>query len=414
MSTSFKETNVGVAGNGWRKVLLGDIYDISSSKRVLKKQWKDAGVPFYRAREIVKLARDGFVDNDLYISEEHFLELQKTRGVPEPGDLMVSAVGTLGACYVVRPSDRFYFKDASVLRFHPLVPIEPRFMQYAFQSDDLLSKVKSVDGATVGTFTIARARATEIWLPPLEEQKRIVAKLDQAFAALDRAQANVEANLADSQNLIEAFINHAVDSEKYLDPKQIKLGDLCTIARGGSPRPIKSFLTDSDDGINWIKISDATGYGQYIDKTKQKITQDGVKKSRYVESGAFLLTNSMSFGHPYILRINGCIHDGWLVLEPDYNRVDQDFLYYVLKSSHTYNKFNYTATGSTVRNLNIKRVSDVVIGLPNIQEQRRIAAMLSQQLSFLDKISAAYKCKLSNISDLRQSLLQKAFAGELT
>ena len=164
----------------WPQATLGDIFEISSSKRVLKKQWAESGVPFYRAREIVKLAEHGIVDNDLFISEELFDEYRNKYGAPEPGDLMVSAVGTLGACYVVQPNDRFYYKDASVLRFHPSEEVEPRYIQHAFRTRLLLDQVNSGSGSTVGTFTISRAKKTKIPLPPLAEQKRIAAILDAA------------------------------------------------------------------------------------------------------------------------------------------------------------------------------------------------------------------------------------------
>lgn len=102
---------------GWAWCRLRTLFNVCSSKRVLQSDWKDEGIPFYRAREIVKLSENGIVDNDLFISEDHFLSLSKDYGVPQPGDLMVSGVGTIGRVYIVSPSDRFYYKDASVLCF---------------------------------------------------------------------------------------------------------------------------------------------------------------------------------------------------------------------------------------------------------------------------------------------------------
>lgn len=72
------------------------------------------------------------------------------------------------------------------------------------------------------------------------------------------------------------------------------------------------FITTSSTGINWIKIGDVNINSKYITETKEKITQEGATKSRYVRKGDFILSNSMSFGRPYILEIDGCIHDGWL------------------------------------------------------------------------------------------------------
>ena len=107
-----------------------------------------------------------------------------------------------------------------------------------------------------------------------------------------------------------------------------KLGDVCIIERGGSPRPINAYLTDSADGINWIKIGDASEGSKYITSTKERIKPEGVKKSRMVHKGDFILSNSMSFGRPYILNIDGCIHDGWLVIHDKNNVFDKSYLYY--------------------------------------------------------------------------------------
>ena len=94
--------------------------------------------------------------------------------------------------------------------------------------------------------------------------------------------------------------------------KYQRIGDVCTVERGGSPRPIDDYITKSSNGINWIKIGDTTD-SMYITHTEQKIKPEGMKKSRFVHAGDFLLSNSMSFGRPYILAIDGCIHDGWLI-----------------------------------------------------------------------------------------------------
>ena len=110
------------------------------------------------------------------------------------------------------------------------------------------------------------------------------------------------------------------------------LGDLANIARGGSPRPIKEFLTEELDGVNWIKISDATASGKFIEYTKQKIRKEGVSRSRMVYPGDFLLSNSMSFGRSYIMKTTGAIHDGWLVFQHIVDFVSSDFLYHRLGS----------------------------------------------------------------------------------
>ncbi len=162
------------------------------------------------------------------------------------------------------------------------------------------------------------------------------------------------------------------------------LGELCLIERGGSPRPIDKFITDDPNGINWIKIGDTTD-SMYITSTKERIIPEGMKKSRYVQKGDFLLSNSMSFGRPYILDIDGCIHDGWLVIRDINNLFDKRFLYYFLGSPITYQKFKSMAVGGVVNNLNIDMVKKVEVPVLSLLEQREIADILDKVIILIQK-----------------------------
>lgn len=135
----------------------------------------------------------------------------------------------------------------------------------------------------------------------------------------------------------EVSIQDRIPFEVPANWEWIHLGFVCDIARGGSPRPIKSYLTEDPSGINWIKIGDSDIGGKYINQTQERIIPEGMKKSRFVHAGDFLLTNSMSFGRPYILNCDGCIHDGWLVLTGYQNVYDKDFLFYMLSSAFAFN-----------------------------------------------------------------------------
>ena len=158
----------------------------------------------------------------------------------------------------------------------------------------------------------------------------------------------------------------------------VRLGSVLEIARGGSPRPIQQYLTTEPDGINWIKIGDTDKGGKYIYKTKEKIRPEGVTKSRMVHSGDFLLTNSMSFGRPYILKTDGCIHDGWLVLSNRFDCYSVDFLYYILSSPFAYYQFCDSVSGAVVKNLNSDKVSNALFPLPPLNEQRRIVQRIEE------------------------------------
>ncbi len=187
----------------------------------------------------------------------------------------------------------------------------------------------------------------------------------------------------------------------------MKLGDVCMIERGGSPRPIESYITN-DDGINWIKIGDTKNVTKYITTTKDKIKQAGAKKSRMVFDGDFILSNSMSFGRPYIMKTTGCIHDGWLVLRNP--KVDHDYLYHVLSSDLVYSQFDSLAAGSTVRNLNIGLVQGVHIPIPPVAEQQRIVAILDEAFEGIATAKANAEKNLKNARQLFESHLNSVFS----
>lgn len=190
----------------------------------------------------------------------------------------------------------------------------------------------------------------------------------------------------------------------------VSLGDIFEIARGGSPRPIQKYITDDPDGVNWIMISDASETSKYITSTKKRIIKDGVKNSRMVYSGDFLLTNSMSFGRPYIMKTSGCIHDGWLVLSSKTNNVDQDYFFHLLRSKAIYREFTRLAAGATVKNLNIDLVKGVHIPLPPIAEQKRIAEILDRTQSLISKRKEA----IAKLDTLTQSIFLEMFGDSLT
>lgn len=192
-----------------------------------------------------------------------------------------------------------------------------------------------------------------------------------------------------------------------------RLGNVSTIARGGSPRPIEEFLTDDVEGINWIKISDTEKDSKYILHTKEKIKPAGLSKTRYVCSGDFLLTNSMSFGRPYILKIDGCIHDGWLVIGNIDIVFNQDYLYYALSSDFMYTTLSLLAAGSTVKNLKSDTVRSVLFPIPPLGEQERMAHRVDQLIAFVDAINVDKSELVSIINQIKSKILDLAIRGKL-
>jgi len=194
----------------------------------------------------------------------------------------------------------------------------------------------------------------------------------------------------------------------------VSLGELFLIERGGSPRPIEDYITEDKNGLNWIKIGDTKGVTKYIYHTKEKIKPEGLHKTRMVYEDDFILSNSMSFGRPYIMKTEGCIHDGWLVIRTPKNLIDTNYLYHILSSSFVYQQFSNLAKGSTVKNLNIEAVQQVYIYLPPLPEQHRIVAKIEELFSSLDKGIESLKTAEQQLKVYRQAVLKWAFEGKLT
>ena len=189
------------------------------------------------------------------------------------------------------------------------------------------------------------------------------------------------------------------------DWEQRKFSELVQIERGGSPRPIDDFITDAPNGLNWVKIGDAPTQGNYITKTAEKIRPEGLSKTREVHPGDLVLSNSMSFGKPYIMGIDGCIHDGWLLIRNTYGVFDLTFLCHLLGTPQMLSQYRSLAAGSTVNNLNKELVGNTVVTIPSITEQR----VLGDYLEHLDNLITLHQRKLEKLKLVKKSMLEKMF-----
>ena len=192
------------------------------------------------------------------------------------------------------------------------------------------------------------------------------------------------------------------------DWEVIKFGDKVDIFRGGSPRPIERYITTNAYGINWIKIGDVRPNDKYIRQTEEKIIPEGKSRSREVKKGDFILSNSMSFGRPYILNIDGCIHDGWLTIQNYSESFDKEFLYYLLGSDEVFKQYVQMAAGSSVQNLNKEKVADLQLKVPPLAEQQRIAKALSD----VDALISTTEKLLQKKKYIKQGTMQELLTGK--
>ena len=209
-------------------------------------------------------------------------------------------------------------------------------------------------------------------IPSLSEQNRIVGILDTFTSSIE----NLKQQIAQRRKQYEYYRDQLLDLEGKEGVEMKTLGEIMQIVRGASPRPIQKFIT-TEEGVNWIKIGDVSPNDKYITSTKEKITQEGAKKSRYLHQGDFILSNSMSFGRPYILKIEGCIHDGWIAMSGYKEHVSSGFLYEILNADITQRYWRKKANnGGAMTNLNSDIVKDTPIPVPSLSEQQQIVSIL--------------------------------------
>lgn len=375
----------------WKNVSLGELFSVGSSKRVLKAQWQTSGVPFYRGREITKLAMHGSVDNELFISEELFSEFEEKYGVPEPGDIVITAIGTIGNSYIVKPGDRFYFKDASVLWLSKKSDVDSRFVNYWLKSPRFKRQLDKGNGATVDTLTISRLKSARIKIPPLPEQKRIVAILDEAFAGIDTAIANTEKNLANANELFK----------RYLDLVFSQRGE------GWVTRPLgECFRLRSGDGLTskQMRPGEFPVFGG--NGIAGRHNQSNLSGSNVIVGRVGALCGNAR----YINEAIWLTDNAFKVVDKKFS-IDDQFLVYVL-NAYNLRQYARQAAQPVISNSSLK---DINLNFPESEpEQRKIVEKLDELTEQTHRVEFVYQQKLTALSELKQSLLQKAFSGELT
>lgn len=411
-----------IPGN-WKWVHMGDIFDHNTGKALNNADKEGTKLEYITTSNMYwdHFELDG-------LKSMFFKESEIEKCTIRKGDLLICEGGDIGRSAIWSFDYEMRIQN-HIHKLRGYGGIDHRFYFYMMRN---YKDSGMIDGRGIGLqgFSSKRVHSLVVPLAPLAEQKRIADKLEEVLAQIDiidDLQAKYSNDLAvlkskiidagiqgklteqlpedgNAEDLYAQILNQksqlikegkikkekplpdiAADEIPFEIPKNwkwVRFGSMTFIERGGSPRPIKSYITDSEDGINWIKIGDVEKGGKYIYSTKEKIIPEGEKKSRHVYPGDFLLTNSMSFGRPYISKVEGCIHDGWLLIR-DLNGFNADYLYYLLSSKYMYAQFCNKASGATVDNLNIDKVNSALIPLPPLKEQERIASKVEAILEQL-------------------------------
>ena len=254
------------------------------------------------------------------------------------------------------------------------IPREKVDLNYAFDIFQNIDWKKKDESTGVPSLSKTAINDIDVLAPKHDEQQII----GQFFAAIDNLITLHQRKCISFTGRAGRLISTVNKKRITSSWEQRKFSELVQIERGGSPRPIDDFITDAPNGLNWIKIGDAPTQGNYITKTAEKIRPEGLSKTREVHPGDLILSNSMSFGKPYIMGIDGCIHDGWLLIRNTYGVFDLTFLCHLLGTPQMLSQYRSLAAGSTVNNLNKELVGNTVVTIPSITEQRVLGDYLEQ------------------------------------
>ena len=354
---------------GWEYKKLGELVQVLNGYAFKSSLYENQGI---RVLRITNVQKGNIVDDDpkyypLSLTDEIRNYLLKE------SDLLMSLTGNVGRVGLLTKEMLPAALNQRVACLRILSNgLNLGFLFHYLNSDKFeQDAVLSAKGIAQKNMSTEWLKDYKLPLPPISVQQSIVSELDKIneLIRLKKEQLKDYDNLA--QSIFYEMFGDPVVNEKGWEVK--KIGEVCLIERGGSPRPIKDYITEDEDGLNWIKIGDAQEGSIFINSTKEKIRKEGLKKTRMVHKGDFILSNSMSFGRPYIMGVDGCIHDGWLVLHDTNNTFNKLYLYYSLAHKSMYQQFKQMAVGGVVNNLNSEMVRRVLVLVPPLIVQQEFA-----------------------------------------
>lgn len=411
--TKFKDTEVGRIPEDWEVKPIGEVADVKTG-------------PFGSALH----ADDYVLDGTPIITVEHIgkIHIDTTNGVPrisdkdymrlivyslKESDIVFSRVGSVDRCSYVSKNENGWLFSGRLLRVRLKSDLDSLYLTYHLQTNEAKQRVLTVAvGLAMPSINTKILNGVLVAFPhDKSEQSRIATALSTIDNLISELGKLIEKKRAIKQGAMQQLLTGKKRLKGFNEPwVEKKLGEDALILRGGSPRPIEDYITDSQDGLNWIKIGDVKPNDKYFRKTAEKIKTEGLTKTRQVKKGDFILSNSMSFGRPYILNIDGCIHDGWLVIQDYQETYDMQFLYYILCSDTVMNQYASMAAGSSVQNLNKEKVANVLLYAPSsLKEQSAIAKVLSsmdEEISFLE-------AKREKYNAIKQGMMQQLLTGRI-
>ena len=351
------------------------------------------------------------------ISDESVLSKYKSSFL-QNGDVIVADTAedsTVGKCSEIAGlNDEVVLSGLHTIPYRPIEKFASGYLGYYLNSSAYHNQlIPLMQGIKVASISKSAMQDTDIVYPKSVKEQ---GKIGDYFQSLDHLITLHQRKCEETKILKKYMLQKMFPQNGQKVPEirfkcftedweQRKFGELVTIERGGSPRPIDKFITNDENGLNWVKIGDAPEHGNYITQTKEKIRPEGLSKTREVHPGDLVLSNSMSFGRPYIMAIDGCIHDGWLAIRDTKKNFELKFLCTLLGTDGMLNQYKAMAAGSTVNNLNKELVGGTTVEFPMMEEQIKIG----DYFTTIDHLITLHQRKCEELKNIKKFMLQNMF-----
>jgi len=395
---------------GWVTDRFQDVVFLQEGPGIRKYEYQNDGYPMIN----VRCVQDGFIDMTKSRSANYELATTKWKHFQiEEGDILFTISGTIGRSAIVKKSDLPLLMNTSVVRFRPLTnELDRRFLYHIVRGkkfqDDLINQSTGTAIKNVGP---SHLKKITISYPPLPEQKCIVAKLDQAFEAIDKAKANVERNLQNAKDLFQSELNR-IFSQKGDGWVEMTLVDVAReFGRGKSkhrPRNDKSLY---NGGYPFVQTGDVRNAHKIILDHSQTYNEKGLAQSKLWEENTVCITIAANIAETAILNFKACFPDSIIGFIANPKISDNHYVYYVLQ--HFKEELKKLGKGSAQDNINLGTFENHTFPFPDVKTQQLIVANLDTLDEKVIRLESRYADELISLDELKKSILQKAFNGEL-
>lgn len=400
----------------WDNVKIGDCCEITSSKRIFFSEYVEIGVPFYRSKEIIESANGQAISEPLFISQEKYDEIKENFGVPRPGDMLLTSVGTIGVPYIVKEGDYFYFKDGNLTWFRRFNgKLVPQYLYYWVRSAEGQGVLNNTTiGSSQKALTIASLKGLEIPCPPVDIQKRIAEILSKYDTLIENNQKQIKLLEEAAQRLYKEwfvdlrFPGHETTSIVDGVPegwKKYKFSEIVAIMSGGTPKTDVEEYYDGDIPFYTPKDSDASFFAF---DTITHISQSGLDhcNSQYYPVGTVIITARGTVGKTTILAVPMAMNQSCYALKCD----ELDSPYYLFFSlNKEVAALKTMANGGVFNTIIVKTFDSIHLTVPTRGILTAFDAVASPTM---DKIKAKMQ-QNTILAEARDRLLPKLMSGEI-